>query len=241
MRARTAVASCPMPTWLELLILAFASMFWPTLILIVVLALRVPQPVKILIWFLAGGLLTTVSIGIAVVFLLQGQSFISGSHPSANPALYLTIGLLSLAAAVALYRKSPKPPAEPQPESAPASEENKPSMAERAVGRGAPVAFAAGIVLNIVPGTFPIIALKDIAQLDASNGAKVLTIIVFYLIMFAFIEVPIVAYLFVPERTTVAVNDFNAWLGRNGRRLGAYVLGGVGLYLVVRGIVELFT
>jgi hypothetical protein len=58
--------------------------------------------------------------------------------------------------------------------------------------------------------------------------------------MFAFIEVPIVAYLIAPERTTVAVNAFNAWLGRNGRRVAAYVLAGVGLYLTIRGIIQLF-
>jgi len=34
-------------------------MFWPTLIAIVVLALRISPPVRILVWFLAGGLLTT--------------------------------------------------------------------------------------------------------------------------------------------------------------------------------------
>ena len=47
------------PAWLELLVLATASMFWPTLIAIVVLALRISHPVKILVWFMAGGLLTT--------------------------------------------------------------------------------------------------------------------------------------------------------------------------------------
>ena len=80
----------------------------------------------------------------------------------------------------------------------------------------APVAFAAGVVLNIVPGTFPIVALKDIAQLNASDGAKLAVIVVFYVIMFAFVEIPIVAYLIAPERTTVAVNAFSAWLKRNG-------------------------
>ena len=59
-----------MANWLELLVLALASTFWPTLILIVVLALRLDRPVKILVWFLIGGLLTTVSVGIAVVFAL---------------------------------------------------------------------------------------------------------------------------------------------------------------------------
>ena len=76
--------------------------------------------------------------------------------------------------------------------------------------------------------------------MDASNAAKVAAIVVFYLIMFAFVEVPIVSYVFAPERTTVAVNNFNDWLKRNGRRVAAYVLAVVGLYLTVRGIVQLF-
>src|SRR5205809_5825531 len=80
-------------------------MFWPTLIVIVVLALRVSHPVKILFWFLVGGLLTTVSVGIAVVFALQGASFMSGSKPTIDPVVDLTIGLLSLLAAFALLRK----------------------------------------------------------------------------------------------------------------------------------------
>ncbi len=231
-----------MPTWLELLVLAFASMFWPTLIVIVVLALRVSQPVKILFWFLAGGLLTTVTVGIAVVFALQGASFMNGSQPTIDPVVDIVIGLLSILGAGALLRKANnRMPAPAEKPSDAASPDKKPPLTERAVERGAPVAFVAGIVLNIVPGTFPIVALKDIAELDASNGAKVATIIVFYVIMFAFVEVPIVAYLFVPERTTVAVNAFNDWLKRNGRRFAAYVLAAVGLYLTVRGIIQAVT
>ena len=67
-----------MPNWLEIILLAFASMFWPTLITIVVLALRVPQPVRILAWFLFGGLLTTITIGLILVFALQDSNFVSG-------------------------------------------------------------------------------------------------------------------------------------------------------------------
>jgi thiol:disulfide interchange protein len=230
------------PNWLELLVLALASMFWPTLIVIVVLALRVSHPVKILVWFLIGGLLTTISVGIAVVFALQGASFMSGSKPTADPVVDITVGLLSLLGGFALLRKRPsQAPQKTQAETATDSKPKKPPLTQRAVESGAWVAFAAGIVLNIVPGTFPIVALKDIAQLDASDAAKVATIVVFYVIMFAFVEVPIVAYLFAPERTTVAVDDFNAWLSRNGRRMGGYALAGVGLYLTIHGIVESFS
>jgi hypothetical protein len=225
-----------LPDWLEILVLAVASSFWPTLILIVVLALRLERPIGVLVWFLAAGLLTTISIGIAIVFALQDSSFVSGSHPPANPALELTAGLLSLLAAYALLRGSRKAP----PPSSPPEPAKAPSRIERTIGRGGPVVFASGVVLNIVPGAAPLVGLKDIAQLDASNGAKVAAIIVFYLIMFAFIEVPIVAYGFAPKRTAAEMNRVNAWVGRNALQVAGYVIGAVGLYLTVRGLVHLF-
>ena len=222
-----------MPSWLEILILAVGSAFWPILILIVVLALRLAHPIRVLVWFLAGALLTTVTLGIVIVFALQDTSFVTGSHPAANPTFALVAGLLSLLAAYALLRSSRK--ARPH-DSAPAKGS---SRTERAVERGGPVAFAAGVVLNIVPGALPFVALKDIAQLDASNGAKVAAIVAFYVVMFAFVEVPIVAFAIAPERTAAVVSRFNAWLGRNARRVAAYVLAAVGLYLTIRGLVQL--
>jgi hypothetical protein len=232
--------------WLEILLLALASTFWPTLIVIVVLALRLPHPVKILVWFLLGGLLTTISVGIAVVFALQGASFMTGSKPTIDPVVEITVGLLSLLAAFALNRRAGPPgtsgevSVKVEPETTTDAKPKKPPLTQRAVESGAPVAFVSGIVLNVVPGTFPIVALKDIAQLDVSDAAKVATIVVFYLIMFAFVEVPIIAYLFAPERTATSMNQFNEWLSRNGRRVGVYVLAVVGCYLLVRGIAALF-
>jgi Sap, sulfolipid-1-addressing protein len=223
-----------MPNWLEIVLLAFASMFWPTLITIVVLALRVPQPVRILAWFLFGGLLTTITIGLILVFALQDSNFVSGPSKNANPVLNIAAGLLALGSALYLSRRKHAPV-----ETAPArAEAKKPSLTERAVERGGLVAFIAGVVLNIVPGAFPFVALKDIAQLDVSDAGKVVSVIVFYVIMFAFAEVPIVAYLFAPERTTVKVNQFNDWLRRNSTRVSVWVLVAVGIYLTVRGVVQ---
>jgi hypothetical protein len=221
-----------MPNWLEIVLLAVASMFWPTLITIVVLALRVPQPVRILAWFLFGGLLTTITIGLVLVFALQDSSFVSGSSHSANPVLNIAGGLLALAGALYLSRRKPT-------HTEPAQKQEKQSgLTQRAVERGGLVAFIAGVVLDVVPGAFPFVALKDIAQLDIGDAGKVASVVAFYVIMFAFAEVPIVAYLFTPERTTARVNDFNAWLGRNSTRVAVSVLVIVGIYLTVRGVAQ---
>lgn len=221
-----------MSDWLEILLLAVASAFWPTLILVVVVALRLEHPTRILLFFVAGALLTTISIGLAIVFSLDGTTVAARSNHSGRAAVYLVAGALSLLAAAALWwsgarPRKPKPP------------RTQPSLAERWVERGAPVAFAAGVVLNIFPGTFPFVALVDIARLEVGDVAKVATVVVFYVIMLAFAEVPIVAYVVAPERTVAATNAFNAWLSRNGRRVAAGVLAVVGAYLVVRGLIKL--
>ena len=156
-----------MPNWLEIVLLAVASMFWPTLITIVVLALRVPQPVRILAWFLFGGLLTTITIGLILVFALQDASFVSGSSRSANPVLNIAAGVLALASALYVSRRkhAPRRTGRRRAETS--------GLTQRAVERGGVVAFFAGVALNIVPGAFPFVALKDIAQLDVSDAGKV--------------------------------------------------------------------
>ena len=217
-----------MSIWLELLLLAFASMFWPTLIAIVVTALRLEKPMRILAWFLAGGLLTTITVGMVVVLALQSYTDVTAAHDSSYPVVSIVVGALSLVAAFLLRRRKPKPH----------TDDAKPSRAERAVAHGRLVAFAGGVVLNIVPGTFPIVALKDIAQLGLSNAATAATIAAFYVIMFAFVEIPLIGYLFAPSRTQAAVSRFNAWLGANVLLLAIWALVAAGVYLIVRGAVS---
>src|SRR5262245_26103680 len=146
----------------ELFLLAVAAAFWPTLILVDVLAFRLDRPIRILTAFLAGALLTTVSIGIVIVFVLQGTSLVSGSRSAFRPGVFLAGGTLALGAAYALNRTRGRP-----------GEPGRPSPAQRVVGGGVAVAFVAGIILDIFPGVLPFVALARIAELDASTAAKV--------------------------------------------------------------------
>ena len=111
---------------------------------------------------------------------------------------------------------------------------------EQMLERGAPLAFVAGIVLNLFPGFFPLIALKDIAELDEGFATTVALVLGFYVIMFALIEVPLVGYLVAPAWTAQATARFNVWPRENASRLAAGALAIVGLFLVVSGIVNIF-
>ena len=220
----------------ELLPLAIASAFWPILLAVVIVSLRAAHPIRLLVSFLAGGLLTTMTIGLIVIYALQGSSLTGGRQSTFDPWFEIAAGALALLAAAVLWRRLGDPgeaPVEEQPADA------DPGKVERMLDRGAPLAFAAGIVFNILPGVFPLVALKDIAELDYGTAGTVGVVLVFYLIMFAFIEVPLVSYLVAPEWTNQATERFNAWLDRNSRRLGIAALGLVGVYLVIQGIIGL--
>jgi hypothetical protein len=208
----------------EYLLLAIASIFWPLLFAIVLVALRTRHPVRLLTAFLIAGLFTTTTLGAVLVFSLEGKEVFSTSSSTGRPSLYVGAGVLSLLAARFVEHRPPRP-----------TRPRRDERLERYVANTR-VAFGAGIVLNIVPGFFPLVALMDIAQTSYPASAKLGLVVVFYLIMFASVEVPILAYSFAPHRTAAVVGNFNDWVNRNGRRLGARVLQVVGVYLIARGV-----
>jgi hypothetical protein len=217
----------------EIFVLALASMVWPALVAVVVVALASPQPVKLLSFFLVASLLTTVSIGLVIVFVLRGSSLFSGSRPTFSPIVDVVAGVVALAAGFVVGRGGRGEPRRPR------AQHDRPTWTERMLARGAPLAFLAGIVLNVAPGVFPFVALKDIAELGYSAAASAALVVGFYLVMFLPAEVPLVSYLVAPARTSAAVDRFNEWLRRSTRRIAALTLAAIGIYLVVRGIVGL--
>jgi hypothetical protein len=217
----------------EIFLLAVGSMFWPLLLVVVLIALRTSHPLRILCGFLAGGLLTTISISSAIVFALDGTSFVSGSRPPADPWVDIVVGSLCLLAAAALQRGLERRKDEPP---APKKPSRGSERIEGLVERGAPLSFVAGVVLNLLPGFLPIIGMKNIAELNYSTGATFALIVVFYLITFTFVEVPIVSFVVAPEWTRATVNRFNTWLSGNLRRLGVSVLVGFGIAEIILGI-----
>jgi hypothetical protein len=220
---------------LELALLAIASAFWPILVVVDLVALRTPRPVPLLAWFLAGGLLTTISEGLIIVFVLEGTTM-GSSRSSVGGWGNIIGGSVALLAAYVLRARAARlrneRPTQP-------SRAKKPSRTQLMIEHGGLYALGAGIVLNIFPGIFPLIALRTISSLNYGNGAKILLIVALYLCTFALIEVPLIGLLVAPARVEPWVRGLNSWLDRNGKRVGIDVLGLIGLILIVRGIVQL--
>jgi hypothetical protein len=82
--------------------------------------------------------------------------------------------------------------------------------------------------------------MKDLAQLGYSTAATVAVVIGFYLIMFSYIEIPLIGFFIAPKTATEKTVRFNRWLDRNANRLATDVLAGLGVFLIVRGIAGFF-
>jgi hypothetical protein len=223
---------------LEIFLLAVGSMFWPFLLVVVVLALNTAHPVKLLSWFWLGGMLASISVGAAIVFTLDETAVRSGSRLPSAAWVDVVVGALALLAAAVLRRygrrRTRERAARP---SAPKKSSRTSERVERLVERGGPLAFVGGIVVSIFPGPLAIIAMTQIAQLGYSTAETMAVIVAFFVVMFGFVEVPIVAFALSPEWTKPRATRFNVWLGRNLVSLGVWALTIVGGVEIVRGLV----
>jgi MYXO-CTERM domain-containing protein len=221
---------------LEIFLLAIASMLWPLLLVVVVIALSTTQPARILGWFWAGGMLTTVAVGSVLVFVLQDSPLMHAHNklPSA-PEISIVVGALALLAAVALTRVRRRR----GPRTQPSESSRWERWVEGLVANGGPLAFAGGILGSIFPSPLVIVGMASIAQLDTSAGATFAVIVAFYLVMFTLIEVPLAGFIVAPDWTRRRVVPVNNWLRSNLLTLAIWALAIAGVAELVRGIVNL--
>jgi Sap, sulfolipid-1-addressing protein len=219
---------------LEIFFIACGAMFFPLLLIVVVLALNTSRPVPILAWFLAGGLLTTITVGSAIVAAFKDSPHFSTPRGSGSAWIDLVVGALAVLAGLVLQSVDRRRALHPKPKSTEQSRSS--ALIERLVEKGAPLAFVAGILATIVPGLLPIIGMKNIAALGYSSAETLVVVVCFYLVMFSFVEAPLVGFFVAPEWTKSTALRFNAWLATNLLRVAAIALFVVGAVELVRGI-----
>ena len=81
---------------MELILLALAAAVYPTLLAGVILILSRPNPLRLLLAFLAGGMAISVVAGYAIVQALESSNIVSKSHSSNKPIVDIAVGAASL-------------------------------------------------------------------------------------------------------------------------------------------------
>lgn len=221
------------------IVLALAAAVYPTILAGVIVLLRQENPRPLLLGFWLGGMTISILAGLAVIYAIEKSNKVVDTSSTTRPILDITLGVLSLALAFALWtrrtgrleawrerRKAKKPPPDP----------DKQSFAERWLGRGSIwLAVGAGAILNL-PGVWYLAALTDIAEVNPFSH-QLFQIVVFNLIMFLLVEVPLLLYVINPTRAQQKVDGFDVWVKAHKREVGTVVAGAVGAFLVVKGIV----
>lgn len=228
----------------QIFLLSLLAMFNPTLLAVVTLMLLLPSPKRLMLGYLLGAYLTSMSTGLAIVFALPESSATSTSRHTISPGEDIVVGLLLLLVAFVLATDRDRPLRERKARRkseklAANGGEEKEALPLRLLGRGSPrIAFVVGLLLSF-PGLAYLTGLTHIHKLDAPVVPTALLVIGFCLVQQLLLEVPLAGYFVAPEETADRVRRFRAWLARNGRRaaiIGATVLGAL---VIVRGIVGL--
>jgi hypothetical protein len=228
----------------SIFVLSLLAMFTPTLLAAVTVMLLLPNPKKLMIGYLLGAYLTSISLGLLIVFELDGSAAVNTSKNTLGPGEDLILGALLLAIAFVLGSGRAEPLRErrrrrKEQKKAEAEGKAKESLPERMIGRGDPrLTFVAGVLLTL-PGVSYLTALSRIAKLEASSVEVVVLVVTFCLIQLLLIELPLLGYAFAPDWTKDTVTRFRNWLSRNGRQAAVVGASAIGGLLILRGIIEL--
>ena len=223
----------------NVILLALAAAVYPTLLAGVILILSRPSPLRLLIAFLAGGMMISITAGYAIVKAIEASRAVSKSNQSGKPIVDIVVGAASLLLAFGVWSGHIKHRSRQhdQPEREQSAKQG--SRTSRLLSRGsAMMVFIAGVLLNL-PGIWYLDALTGIGKSKPSNASALIQILLFNVIMFTLVELPIIAYLVAPQRATELVSNVSEWGHRHSRTIAIVVATAVGLWLLIRGILDL--
>jgi len=220
----------------------------PTALLISAVYLGSARPRTTALCYLAGAVLISTIMGIAVLLLLRYGGFQLPGHRTPRYGLRLGLGLLILAAIAVVARRKPRllglpgqprdpgqagQPPDPGPPGPPGQGKG---IVSRLVASPAPTtAFVAGVLVFMPALTF-VAAIQVIATARAGVPLSALGLVIVIVINVAFVWLPFLAYLAAPDLTTRMLTAFNGWLRAHGRILLTLALLVAGAFLSLNGL-----
>ena len=218
--------------------LAVLAALNPKLFAVDLLLVESQRPRLMFLCFLLGGLGMCLAIGLLDVFVLQADAI--STQGSASAGLDLALGVPLVAVGALLWtgrlhgrRRAAAPAQDGQP--------NRDGWAQRILRKPRPgLAVLLGAVAG-TPGAAYISALHQLVTGKSSTAAQAIAVVVFALIEFSLVIIPLAFLVARPEGTKVQLEHAQAWLMSHARQLMAAVAMFVGAYMVVSGLVRLLT
>lgn len=225
----------------QVIVLALTASLNPTLVAATTVMLLLDKPARLMTGYLLGAYITSITLGLVVVFSLSSSSVTSTTQNTLSPSVDIGLGAVFLAIAFVLYtgraerlrarraaRKAAKGPHEPP-------------RWQRELSKGsARMTFVVGALLTL-PGASYLAGLTEIHKLKYSTAGTVLVVIGFNLVMLWLLEVPLVGYLIAPDSTPRAVERAKAWVSRHAHKYAVRGFTAIGALLVIKGLIGLLT
>jgi len=220
----------------NILLLALAAALNPTLVAASTLMMLLPNPRRLMVGYLLGALLTSITLGLVIVFSLESSSATSTVQNTISPAATMVLGAIFLVAAVALSTGRHERAGERRRAR---KQDKAPPRWQQALGRGsARTTFVVGALLTL-PGASYLAGLSQINKRNYGTAETVALVIAFNLVMLALLEVPLLSFTIAPGWTVGAIDRTKAWIARHGRRFVIVMLTVLGALLVLKGLIEL--
>jgi hypothetical protein len=219
---------------ISLLVMALAVSVEPFRIGMTVLMLNRPRPVLQLLAFLCGGFTMGISVGLVVLFVFRRR--LLGSAYFTLPKVQILIGVLALvvAAVVAARAVTGASTARFDPAAG-----NLATRVQRLLnGRSLWVAGIAGLGIAL-PSVDYMAALAVILASGAAAMTQVGALLMFNVVAFALVEIPLLAYLLAPQATRASMAALHDWIWSRRRVEVATVLAVVGCVLLAIGVAGL--
>ncbi len=225
----------------DVLVLALTAALNPTLVAASTVMMILPAPVKLMLGYLLGALMTSITLGLVIVFSFESSSTVSTTKQTLSPIATMVLGAILLTAAFTVATGRFHRAVERRRTRKPRKEDKEPPRWQKELGKGsARVTFVVGALLTL-PGASYLAGLSRIDKLNYSTANTVLAVVGFNLIMMALLEIPLVCFVVAPEWTPQAIDRAKAWIRRHAHAFAVWMLTVLGGLLVIKGLIELLS
>jgi Sap, sulfolipid-1-addressing protein len=233
----------------SLLVLSLLAAIDPVRIGITALLIARKRPMLNLLTFWLGGLAGGVAAAVAVLLFLRDftlgvmRAVVSATSSPIVAYLQVAVGALAISFAALWLTRLGARKRSPVPATATVGvhKRNVPStpvrlsMRDRLNMGSLSVAFAAGVALATPPVEYMAAILAIVASTPTAP-AQVGAALLFTVVAFAVVEVPLVTYFTAPTQTLAVVRRINDWITERRQAIPIVVVGAMGFMLLVSGM-----
>jgi hypothetical protein len=233
-------------------VLSLLAAIDPVRIALTALFISRPRPMLNLLVFWLGGMVEAIAVALVVLVTFRDftlsvmRAVVSATSSPIVIYIQVVIGVLAVSFAARIVarfwprQRAPMPVTKGrsavlvlEPDTSTGS--GRPSMRGALEGRPLMLAFAAGLALATPPVEY-MAAIIAIVASEPNAPAQVGAALIFTLIAFTVVEVPLITYLATPTHTLAVVRRLNDWISARRQAIPAFVVGAIGFLLLLSGV-----